>query len=301
MTPLYIVREVARRSTGPAFFFHAPLVVPTIAAARALHLQPEVARTFDAFRFVTKAVVGIGLWQEGFPTLHAALGGRDREEMCRRGTVADMSGVLITAEGEPVTGGITERMIRVSPNRLHAIPDVIGVAYQAEKRRRCGPPSRVDSSTTSCWMPASLRHSLASHDAFDRRRPKSRLRQDSAHEVQVWVRQRLTVRNHISPLPGLTESGDPGLVLPRAASLPKATWCAGEDERGIGGIGIASGPPRSGHAFRYALGPRRGVDDRLQPTARRDPQLVHRPQVGRVRHARSRYPRHDADRFGMML
>jgi DNA-binding transcriptional regulator LsrR (DeoR family) len=128
-----LVREVARRSTGPAYFFHAPLVVPTASTARSLRLQPEVARAFEQFPHVTKAVVGVGLWQNGYSTLYDALGGRDRDELRGRGAFADLSGAVINVKGEPVTSDITDRMIRIEMDELRKIRDVIGIAYQAEK------------------------------------------------------------------------------------------------------------------------------------------------------------------------
>jgi DNA-binding transcriptional regulator LsrR (DeoR family) len=128
-----IVREVARRSTGPAYFFHAPLVVPTASTARSLRVQPEVAGAFEQFPHVTKAVVGIGLWQHGYSTLHDALGAHDREELRQRGAFADLSGVVINSDGEPVITDITDRMIRIGLDELRTIRDVVGIAYQAEK------------------------------------------------------------------------------------------------------------------------------------------------------------------------
>jgi DNA-binding transcriptional regulator LsrR (DeoR family) len=128
-----VVREVARRSTGPAYFFHAPLVVPTASTARSLRVQPEVAGAFEQFPHVTKAVVGIGLWQNGYSTLHDALGGHDREELGQRGAFADLSGVVINSDGEPVISDITNRMIRIGLDELRSIRDVIGIAYQTEK------------------------------------------------------------------------------------------------------------------------------------------------------------------------
>jgi DNA-binding transcriptional regulator LsrR (DeoR family) len=132
-SPIDVVREVARRSMGPAYLFHAPLVVPTAATARSLHMQPEVARAFEQFPQVTKAVVGVGLWRQGYSTLHDALNAADREELRERGAFADLSGVFINANGEPVTSSITDRMIRIGLNELRTIRDVIGIAYQVEK------------------------------------------------------------------------------------------------------------------------------------------------------------------------
>jgi len=128
-----VVREVARHSSGPAYFFHAPLVVPSATTARSLRLQPEVARAFERFPHVSKAVVGIGLWQDGYSTLHDALDEGDREELRKRGAFADLSGLFIDRNGGPVASAITSRMIGVGLDELLAIRDVIGIAYQAEK------------------------------------------------------------------------------------------------------------------------------------------------------------------------
>src|SRR4051812_24439666 len=41
---VHLVRQAARASGGPAYFFHAPLLVPNAATARAMRRQPEIAR-----------------------------------------------------------------------------------------------------------------------------------------------------------------------------------------------------------------------------------------------------------------
>jgi DNA-binding transcriptional regulator LsrR (DeoR family) len=92
-----------------------------------------VARAFERFPHVSKAVVGIGLWQDGYSTLHDALSGSDREELRERGGFADLSGVVIDVNGGAVTSGITGRMIGIGLDGLLAVRDVIGIAYQAEK------------------------------------------------------------------------------------------------------------------------------------------------------------------------
>jgi DNA-binding transcriptional regulator LsrR (DeoR family) len=68
--------------------------------------------------------------------LHDALEVRDRDEMRKRGAFADLSGVFIRADGEPVTGGVTDRMIRIEPAELRAIPDVIGLALPSGEGAR---------------------------------------------------------------------------------------------------------------------------------------------------------------------
>ncbi|GII22700.1 sugar-binding transcriptional regulator [Planosporangium mesophilum] len=128
-----LVRAAARVSGGPAHFFHAPLVVPNAATARAMRKQPEIARAFGLFGSVTKAVVGVGRWAAGQSTIYDAAEERDRKLMRRLGTCAEISGVTINAEGQPVHAGLSERMIGISAPELRAIPEVIAIAYGVAK------------------------------------------------------------------------------------------------------------------------------------------------------------------------
>ncbi|MFB9238647.1 sugar-binding transcriptional regulator [Plantactinospora siamensis] len=128
-----LVRQAARAAGGPAYFFHAPLVVPTAGTARAMRKQPEIARAFARFDAVTKAVVGIGRWAPGESTIHDAASERDRRLVDRLGGRAEISGVLIDTDGVPVRAGLTDRMIGISAAELRAVPDVIGIAYGVAK------------------------------------------------------------------------------------------------------------------------------------------------------------------------
>jgi DNA-binding transcriptional regulator LsrR (DeoR family) len=128
-----LVRQAARVSGGPAYFFHVPLVVPSAATARAMRKQPEIARAFARYATVTKAVVGVGRWAAGQSTIYDAADERDRQLLTKLGTCADISGVTIDADGRPVHAGLTERMIGISAAEMRAIPEVIAIAYGAAK------------------------------------------------------------------------------------------------------------------------------------------------------------------------
>ena len=127
------VREAARVSGGPAYLFHAPLLVPTAATARAMRRQPEIARAFAHFGSVTKAVVGVGRWAPGLSTVYDAADDRDRRLQRRLGTVADISGVAVDLQGQPVRGGLIERMIGISAAQMRTMPEVIAIAYGVAK------------------------------------------------------------------------------------------------------------------------------------------------------------------------
>jgi DNA-binding transcriptional regulator LsrR (DeoR family) len=128
-----LVRDVARAVGGPAYVFYAPFIVADAATARALRQQPEVARAFDQLPRVTKAVAGVGFWGPGESTLYDAADERDREDLCRLGVCADISGVFVAADGSPVEAGLTERMISIDARQMRSIPEVIGIAYGLAK------------------------------------------------------------------------------------------------------------------------------------------------------------------------
>jgi DNA-binding transcriptional regulator LsrR (DeoR family) len=128
-----LVREVAQISGGPAYLFYAPLVVPDAATASALRRQPEVVRAFRQFDSVTKAVVGVGRWAPGQSTVFDATEDKERRHLARDGIVADVSGILLHADGSAVEARLTERMIGINAAQMRAIPQVIAIVYGAVK------------------------------------------------------------------------------------------------------------------------------------------------------------------------
>jgi DNA-binding transcriptional regulator LsrR (DeoR family) len=124
-----LVREVAKVSGGPAYFFYAPMAVSDAATARALRQQPEVARAFSLIGSVTKAVAGVGAWEPEQSTLYDATGEAERAHLARLGVAADVSGVLVDAAGTPVPADLTERMIGITAAQMKAVPEVIGIVY----------------------------------------------------------------------------------------------------------------------------------------------------------------------------
>jgi DNA-binding transcriptional regulator LsrR (DeoR family) len=128
-----LVRDVARVSGGPAYYFYAPMAVPDAATARALRRQPEVAQALARISSVTKAVAGVGAWAPEQSTLYDATGEAERAELAARGVAADVSGVLIDAAGAPVVAALSKRMIGITAEQMIAIPEVIGIVYGVAK------------------------------------------------------------------------------------------------------------------------------------------------------------------------
>jgi DNA-binding transcriptional regulator LsrR (DeoR family) len=132
-TSVDVVRDVASASGGAAHCFYAPLTVPDAATARALRQQPEVARAFGQFSLVTKAVAGVGLWEAGQSTLYDSASEYDRRAVRELGVCADISGVFLSEDGEPVSTRLAERMIAIGAEELRAIPEVVIIPYGLRK------------------------------------------------------------------------------------------------------------------------------------------------------------------------
>jgi DNA-binding transcriptional regulator LsrR (DeoR family) len=128
-----LVRDLARTSNGPAYYFYAPMILPDAATARTLRTQPEVARAISRFGDVTKAVVGLGAWAKGQSTVADVVSDEEFAEMHALGVRAELCGVQLDAEGGAVTTSITDRLIGIDAQGLLAIPDVIALAYGTAK------------------------------------------------------------------------------------------------------------------------------------------------------------------------
>ena len=130
-----LVRDVARVTGGPAYVFYAPFSVSDAVTARALRQQPEIARAFAQLPRVTKAVAALGMWVHGESTLYDAADVDDQVALHQQGVCAEISGVFLTTDGEPVTTQLGERMIGIDAEQMRAIPEVIVIAYGAAKAR----------------------------------------------------------------------------------------------------------------------------------------------------------------------
>jgi DNA-binding transcriptional regulator LsrR (DeoR family) len=137
-----LVRDVARLAGGPAFVFHAPMILPDAATARVMRTQPEIARALAMAGQVTKAVVGVGAWQAGLSTVADAVSEDERRSAHELGVRAEIGGVQLDREGRPVATPLTERLIGIDAERLRGIDEVIGVVYGAAKAEAVLPAVR---------------------------------------------------------------------------------------------------------------------------------------------------------------
>lgn len=128
-----VVRQVACIAGGPAAYFYAPLIVADASTATALRQQPEVARALDLIPSVTLAVAGVGGWGPGRSTIYDALSAAEGEEIRRIGVSADISGILLDEDATPVRTPLADRMVGITADQMHAIPEVIAITYGSSK------------------------------------------------------------------------------------------------------------------------------------------------------------------------
>lgn len=128
-----IVRSIARDAQAESSVFYAPMVVSDQGAADALFRQEQVAAAVARFDTVTKAVVGVGGWNPPGSTLYDALTDVEQARMRRSDVQADLSGVLLNAQGQAIETPLSRRIIAISAPQLRRIPEVIGIAYGLEK------------------------------------------------------------------------------------------------------------------------------------------------------------------------
>jgi DNA-binding transcriptional regulator LsrR (DeoR family) len=132
-SPIELVRDVARRSNGQGFSYYAPMVLPDAATARVLRTQPDVARAMSRYPDVTKAIVGVGAWQQGLSTVVDALTEDERLEIHDLGVRSELSGVQLDGDGNPLVTPLTERLIGIDAEQMRAVPDVLAIAYGTPK------------------------------------------------------------------------------------------------------------------------------------------------------------------------
>jgi DNA-binding transcriptional regulator LsrR (DeoR family) len=128
-----VVRSVARRARAESSVFYAPMIVSDVGTARGLYRQEQVAHAVARFDTVTKAVVGVGGWNPPNSTLYDALTPAERDLMRTSGVHADLSGVLLDAQGDAIETPLSHRIIAITAPQLRRIPEVIGIAYGLDK------------------------------------------------------------------------------------------------------------------------------------------------------------------------
>ncbi|WP_432534685.1 sugar-binding transcriptional regulator [Kineococcus arenarius] len=122
-----LVRRAAEATGSGAATFYAPLAVPDAATADSLRSQPEIAHALAELDTLTRAVVSVGAWRQGESTALDALDAGTGARLARAGVVAEVTGVLVGADGGEVAG-LADRVIGVTGEQLRRAGDVVAMS-----------------------------------------------------------------------------------------------------------------------------------------------------------------------------
>jgi deoxyribonucleoside regulator len=130
-----LTRRVAQKFNAKLRLLQAPGIVTTQTIADALLLEPQIAETLALAARADIAVVGLGV-----PTADSVvrrdgllLNSRDLQNLENAGAAGDIALRYITADGQPVSVEINDRILGLSLKQIHGIKRVIGVAGGEEK------------------------------------------------------------------------------------------------------------------------------------------------------------------------
>lgn len=132
-SPVEVIRGIAGRSRVDAVAIFAPLFAASEAAARTFRRDPAIRAALDRYADLSHAVLAVGSWVPPITQLDVLVTERDREELAREGTVAEVAGIFLRQDGSPVDAAAARRRISVSVDELLATPQVTAVAGSVEK------------------------------------------------------------------------------------------------------------------------------------------------------------------------
>ncbi|NAZ85141.1 sugar-binding transcriptional regulator [Kineococcus indalonis] len=125
-----LVRRAAEATGSGAATFYAPLAVPDAATADSLRSQPEIARALAELDALTRAVVSIGAWLPGESTALDSLDPATAASLAAAGVVAEITGVLLGADGAEVPG-LADRVVGVTGGQLRRAGEVVAMSTGA--------------------------------------------------------------------------------------------------------------------------------------------------------------------------
>ena len=130
---LELIQSLGRHPGVKTWPLWAPLVVENAGTAGSLRRQPEIADTLARADGLDVAVVAVGAWMPGLSTVWNRVDNRLRLQAARAGAVAECSGRLLDAAGQPVDSELEERVLAVTVSQLQHTPKVVAVAQGAAR------------------------------------------------------------------------------------------------------------------------------------------------------------------------
>jgi DNA-binding transcriptional regulator LsrR (DeoR family) len=126
-----LVRELAVRLGASYQLLHAPAALESSDACRSLLAESSVAAALDRARAADVAIVGVGDPHVGSSAAVLSsmnLSPQEQTAFWAQEPVGDLAGRYYTADGTPVDGVVSDRVVSVTLADLDRIPQVVGVA-----------------------------------------------------------------------------------------------------------------------------------------------------------------------------
>jgi DNA-binding transcriptional regulator LsrR (DeoR family) len=136
-----LASELASRFGTRPFLMYAPALVGAANVRGALLGEASIHATFEQFRALDVAFVGIGSIAEADSSrlvYGGALERTDVERLRARGAVGDVLAFLFDADGAVVESGLEDRILAIGFDDFRRIPRRIGVAAGIEKTAAIG-------------------------------------------------------------------------------------------------------------------------------------------------------------------
>lgn len=124
-----VLNRLTAGSGGRMYPVSGPLVLPDHRTALMQRRRHGTAQAFGWYRFLTKAVVGIGAWRPGESAVYDTLGEAGRAAISARGATAEVVGRLFGAEGDGLSTGLGHHVLAISHEELMAVPEVIAIGH----------------------------------------------------------------------------------------------------------------------------------------------------------------------------
>lgn len=134
-TPEACTIRIANRTGGVCTTLHTPAILSTVELANQLRNEPIVKRQLAKFKKLTKMFFSVG--DSTKSTLVVACGmasTREWKEFREQGATAVLCGHFLDAQGVPLGGDYSERIIGIQPKELLNVPMRMLVAGGADKK-----------------------------------------------------------------------------------------------------------------------------------------------------------------------
>lgn len=130
---LELIQRLGQLSGGRTWPIWAPLVVENAAIAESLRNQVEISDALTRADSLDVAVVAVGAWSPGLSTVWDRVDNPLRLDATEAGAIAECSGRLVNADGEPVVTDLDNRVLAVSLDQLRRTPEVVAICQGAAR------------------------------------------------------------------------------------------------------------------------------------------------------------------------